>query len=357
MKKTFPDIAVDGTPQFMAHGLIARRDVGIAAETIGTIERHALRSPGLLPTKHRIGILSNPRSHRNRVRPATLPFDRPGFDAMVRSPRKLPDLSRALLDFAEAGIELLVVDGGDGTVRDVLTCAYPIFGANMPLLAVVPSGKTNALALDLGLPTDWTIVDAIEAAQRGTVKTRRPVDILRGGSSDPDLRGFLFGAGAFVRATGLAQRTHKAGAVNGLAVGLSLAWGIAQTMFGGRDNEWRAGERMRIGVEGRPAMERDFYILFGSTLERLPLNVKPFGRVREGLKMLAVDAPPSWMPISVPMLLSGAGTDWLDRVGYHRGDPASFTLSLDGGFILDGELYAGGDMTVRQGEPLQFVTP
>lgn len=357
MKKTFSEIAVDGTPQLMAHGLIARRDVGIAAETIGTIERRALRARGIRAAKHRIGILSNPRSHRNRAHAFSPAVDGLGFDAMVRTPRKLPDLSRALLDFADAGIEVLIVDGGDGTVRDALTCAYPIFGSAMPLLAVVPSGKTNALALDLGLPVDWTVSDAIEAAERGRVKLRRPVDILRAGSTDPDLRGFLFGAGAFVRATGLAQRTHKAGAFNGLAVGLSLGWGIAQTMFGGRDNEWRAGERMRIAVEGCPAMERDFYILFGSTLERLPLNVKPFGAPREGLKMLAVDAPPALMPLSVPTLLSGASPGWLERAGYHRGDPTSFTLSLDGGFILDGELYAGGDMTVRQGEPLQFVIP
>lgn len=357
MKKTFPEIAIDLAPQFTAHGLVARRDVGIAAETIGTLERRAVRARGATSAKHRIGILSNPRSHRNRSQTFAPAADRMGFDAMVRSPRKLPDLSRALLDFADAGIELLVVDGGDGTVRDALTCAYPIFGDAMPLLAVVPSGKTNALALDLGLPADWTIADAIEAAERGRVRTRRPVDIVRAGSPGPDLRGFLFGAGAFVRATGLAQRTHKAGAFNGLAVGLSLGWGIAQTMFGGRDNDWRAGERMRIAVEGRPAMERDFYILFGSTLERLPLNVKPFGALREGLKMLAVDAPPAWMPLSVPALLSGASPRWLEKAGYHRGDPTSFSLSLDGGFILDGELYAGGDMTVRQGAPLRFVVP
>lgn len=357
MKKTFPEIAIDGPPRLMAHGLIARRDVGIAAETIGTIERRALRARGVRAAKHRIGILSNPRSHRNRAQSYLPSAEGLGFDVMIRSPRKLPDLSRALLDFADAGIEVLIVDGGDGTVRDALTCAYPIFGNAMPLLAVVPSGKTNALALDLGLPADWTISDAIHAAGKGAVTMRRPVEIVRAGSSDPDLRGFLFGAGAFVRATGLAQRTHKAGAFNGLAVGLSLGWGIAQTMFGGRRNPWRAGERMRIGVEGSAPMERDFYMLFGSTLERLPLNVKPFGALRDGLKMLAVDAPPAWMPFTVPALLSGASPAWLEKAGYHRGAPSSFTLSLDGGFVLDGELYAGGDMTVRPGDPLRFVTP
>ena len=63
-----------------------------------------------------------------------------------------------------------------------------------------------------------------------------------------DLHGFLLGAGAFVRATELAQRTHKAGAFNGVAVALAVVWGLLQTLFGRASGEWRRGEPMRIVV-------------------------------------------------------------------------------------------------------------
>jgi diacylglycerol kinase family enzyme len=306
----------------------------------------------------RVGIISNSRSHRNRVRgaeAAVVPADTPNL--LYRGPRTLPALAHALREFRDAGVELLIVDGGDGTVRDVLTCAHSIFEGAMPRLAVVPSGKTNALALDLGIPPEWTVQDALHASASGTVRTRASVEILRGDAKEPELCGFLFGAGAFVRATELAQRTHKAGAFNSFAVGISLFWGVAQTLFGGRDNDWRAGEPVRLQLDQGPAVDKTLYILFSSTLERLPLKVKPFGRVRPGLKMLTVDAPPLKMARAVPALLRGSEAAWLKKAGYHRDDVSSFTITLDGGFILDGELYEGGTVTVRQGAPLEFVTP
>jgi diacylglycerol kinase (ATP) len=306
----------------------------------------------------RTGIISNSRSHRNRVRGAeatTVPADTPNL--LYRGPRTLPALDHALREFRDAGIELLIVDGGDGTVRDVLTCAHGIFGGALPRLAVVPSGKTNALALDLGIPPEWTVQDALEAGVTGTTRTRASVEILRDGSQEPELCGFLFGAGAFVRATELAQRTHKAGAFNSFAVGISLFWGVAQTLFGGHANEWRAGERVRLQLDRATPADKTLYILFSSTLEQLPLKLKPFGKVRPGLKMLAIDAPPAQLARAVPALLRGSEAAWLEKAGYRRHDVSSFTITLDGGFILDGELYEGGTLTVRQSAPLEFVTP
>ncbi|MGN6376841.1 MAG: diacylglycerol/lipid kinase family protein [Sphingomonas sp.] len=227
----------------LMHGLVVHRDITAAANTKRVLERR-LSPPALSAVgRRRIGIISNARAHRNHLRgaePKVDPVLAP--DVLYRSPRTLPSLSRALLDFAEAQVELLIVCGGDGTVRDVITCASSIFTGRLPRMAVVPAGKTNALALDLGIPVDWTLADALAAAEGGRIEARSPIEVLRPGSVTADLRGFLFGAGAFVRGTGLAQRTHRAGAFSGLAVGLSLGWGVAQTLFGGRDNMWRAGE-------------------------------------------------------------------------------------------------------------------
>jgi diacylglycerol kinase family enzyme len=306
----------------------------------------------------RTGIISNSRSHRNRTRAAeamVVPADTPNL--LYRGPRTLPALAQALREFRDAEIELLIVDGGDGTVRDVLTCARGIFGSAMPRLAVVPSGKTNALALDLGIPPEWTVQDALAANTRSSFRTRASVEILRGDAQDPELCGFLFGAGAFVRATELAQRTHKAGAFNSFAVGISLFWGIAQTLFGGHANEWRAGEPMRLQLDRGDVETKTLYILFSSTLERLPLRLKPFGHERAGLKLLTVDAPPRNLARAVPALLRGSEAPRLRENGYRHHDVQSFTVTLDGGFILDGELYDGGTLTVRQGTPLEFVIP
>lgn len=259
--------------------------------------------------------------------------------------------------FAENRVEVLVVDGGDGTIRDVLSIAASYFPAGLPKLAIVPSGKTNALALDLGIPLDWSLDDALGAIVAGRIKRRSPLEIRYTAAARPHLRGFLFGAGAFVEATAIAQDVHGFGGYRGVAVGLSLASAIAQTVFGRAGNRWRRGFNARVTLNGCGEIEQSFYLILGSTLKRLPLKLRPFGRERAGLKLLGVDAPPRHVLATLPALLAGSEAAWLDRSGYHRCTTSSVRLEFDSGFVLDGETYPGGDLTLAEGEPLDFVVP
>lgn len=272
-------------------------------------------------------------------------------------PRNHAELHDVLASFAARHINLLVIDGGDGTVRDVISAAKRHFRHAFPRLAVVPSGKTNALALDLGIPNDWTITSALEAAHSGRVGLRSPIEISRRGESQTPIRGFLFGTGAFLRATALAQKTHRIGAFNGLAVGLSIAGSVAQTAFGGRDNVWRRGDMLRIEWQDGRVVEQPHYLALASTLMRLPTGIKPFGRVRDGLKLLTIDAPPRRLLTSVPTLLRGSEAASLERDGYHRTDVEQVGLTIETGFVLDGEAYPGGDLVLRRGDPIRFVVP
>ena len=303
----------------------------------------------------RVGIVCNPKSHLNRG--AQYAAGVPGADSvMVAAPRTRTALAETLAGFAARRIDLLVIDGGDGTVRDVLTCAEHLWKGVWPDIVVIPSGKTNALAIDLGIPTGWTLADALAAAKRSRRVERRPVEVARSDGSRP-LRGFLFGAGAFVKATELAQHTHRAGAFNGVAVGLALFGAVLQTMFGGARSAWRKGSAMALRLPGGEADQHPRYLLLASALRSLPLGLKPFGRPRDGMKLLSIDAPPRLLPITAPALLAGSEAPWMARMGYHHLDAASFEVTLDDGFILDGEHFAGGTLAVRQGPVLSFVVP
>jgi hypothetical protein len=302
----------------------------------------------------RVGIISNPRSRRNW----TVDLERKiGPGVLAAAPTTNEELVRTLRSFALSNLELLVIDGGDGTVRDVISAAIGIFGDALPPLALLPSGKTNALALDLDVPLGWTVEQAIAAHGAGRIQTRRPIEVSRAG--EEPIRGFIFGAGGFVLATELAQGTHRIGAIDGLAVGLSLVGAIAQTCFGGAANRWRGGERVEIfnHATGETSV-RDLYLLLGSTLRRLPLGIKPLGKTGEGLDVLAVDAPPRLLPVAAAAVVMGQEGGWLERLGYHHGhDLPAVRLTLKRGFILDGELFPGGTIDVRTGAAIRFVTP
>lgn len=301
----------------------------------------------------RIGVVHNVRARHNIDRPVIGFIDRTEF-AAPRSPQELDDV---LAGFASRGVNALVIDGGDGTVRDVMSKAGRHFEGTFPRVAIVPSGKTNALAHDLGVPRHWTAHDAVQAIHDGVVEERAPIEIRRDQTIVPDLRGFIFGAGAFVRATALAQRTHRVGAFNGLAVGLSIAGAVGQTILGGANNSWRQGEPMRVALADGTVVDRNQYLLFGSTLERLPLGIKPLGEPRPGLKLLRIDASPRWMVAAAPAVLRGSAAPWLRDAGYHIEDSARIDLHLGGDFILDGETFQGGALSLRQGEPIRFVVP
>lgn len=300
----------------------------------------------------RAGVIRNLKSHRNQAGPpAAAP---PGVLEAV--PEEPDDLYEALAWFAKSGVDLVVIDGGDGTVRDVLTRAPKAYGDNLPTFGVIPNGKTNALALDLGVPLG-TPVRAMLAAARDPAKRKRRacLEVVRPGEAVPEHRGFLFGMGAFVRGTELAQKTHGLGFFDNAAVAMTILGAAAKTLAGGPDDPWRRGEAARVALGDADPETRQWFLILAATLKRFPLALKPFGPPHEGLKVLAVEAPPRRLPAAVPALLQGSQAGWLERAGYRRRDVPQMALSFDGDFTLDGEIYQGGELTVRQGPDLEFV--
>lgn len=307
----------------------------------------------------RIAVIANQRSHRSGGgRPAGNVHLKQDPNLLYAAPDTREEMVDTIQSLVREKIDLLVINGGDGTVRDVMSAAAALFGARMPPIGLLPSGKTNALANDLGLPTGWDF-DAIRTAFRaGTITERAPVEIIYAGTDIP-LRGFILGVGAFVRATVLAQRTHRMGAFDGTAVALSVLGGIAQTCMGQANNPWRSGETIGYWNHDLQSMaDHRIYLLLMSTLRRFPLGLRPLGKDGDGLNVRVVDAPPRMLPIAAPAVLAGRSSPWLTRLGYHLlHDLPPAKIRLDNGFILDGELFPGGTMSIRAGSPLRFVVP
>lgn len=305
-----------------------------------------------------VAVISNPRSYRNKRRPLAVPDG-----VTVEAPRTRHELRRTLAAFKHDGVELVIVAGGDGTVRDVLTCGTDIWGETPPVIGVLPCGKTNALAIDLGVPDEWGISQMIAAWKAGSFVERPPIEIERVHEGRPVL-GFLFGAGVFVDATDLAQTTHRFGAVNNLAVALSIVGAVASTLMGGSNSPWRQGKSMAIRygedavlqAETAPNSTNNRFIMLASTMERLPLGLRIFGERRAGLKTLVVDAPPRRFLRVFARVLRGKPWNTMAAEGVHRVDTDELRIDLEGGFILDGERFPAGDYLLRKGAPVTFVT-
>lgn len=318
------------------------------------------RLPGEAP---RVGVIYNPRSHGNQGA---------DFDCglcphvHIAQPNDRSALPEALADFASRGIDLLVINGGDGTVRDVLTCGAPIFGRDWPAIAVLPKGKTNALTVDLGVPADWSLQSAIEAFDKGKRLRRRPIEISAiGAKAKSSVLGFILGAGAFTTATNAGQSAHRMGAFNSMAVAVTVIWAVLQWSLASRANPWRRGSRMSIRLGSRQApMAHSGHgdpewrqLLFASTLETLPAGIQPFGHLRKGLKVAVLDQIRRRSTAMLPAVLRGKVPARLRERGIHQISAPQFTLAIDDPFILDGEGFPAGEYEIKQGPELEFVTP
>lgn len=309
-----------------------------------------------------VGIVRNPRSHRNKGIPPELSDS---SNILTESPKSRPALRESLLDFAARGIDYLVIDGGDGTVRDVLTCGADIFGDVWPELIVLPKGKTNALAVDLGLPNHWSLAEALVAARGGAVVNRRPMRVSPVGKSGC-VQGFFLGAGAFTLGTEVGQGAHRYGVFNSFAVGLIIAWSIIQAIFGRAGNPWRSGTKMRLhdrknGMElphrgSGPSDER--FIMVATTFEKFPLGLRLFGEnVPSGLKLTMLDTPVRWMLMLLPVILLGFLPKFLQVRGVHRIATPAIDFEVGGAIILDGEAFPAYRYVVEEGPQLSFVVP
>ena len=302
----------------------------------------------------RVGVVRNPKSHANAKRgeEAATP------DAVLLvEPATRAALEQDLHAFANCGVGLLIIDGGDGTIRDVISLLPGIFGLDMPLIALLPSGKTNVLALDLGVPPDWTLTDAIAAArsESAVIKLRSPLEV-RWDDGRPSLLGFVFGLGAFVRATALAQSVHKLGAFHSISVAMSVLGALIGTVMGGKRDQWRSGVPLCLAIDGQETRTADRFLVMATTLKRLPFGLKPFGPPREGMKFLDVDAPPRRLPGAFPALLAGKDAAWLPRLGYRRGDAETLRITTNQSLVVDGDVYEGGcGVTVALAPPLKFL--
>lgn len=301
----------------------------------------------------RIGVVRNPKSHGNRAHP---PGPAPEGVRLVE-PFGRDALRAELETFAHEGLDLLVIDGGDGTVRDVISLLPHTFGEQLPLLAVLPSGKTNVLAIDLGAPNDWRLEEVLIAARQvePRIKERPPLRISWADGHRPCLQGFFFGVGAPVKATNLAQKTHKVGLFHNVAVAVTIATATLGALFGGARDEWREGVPARLTLDGEAQPGGERFAVVATALKRLPFGLKPFGAPREGLKLLDVDAPPRRLLKAVPLVLSGKAEPKLEGMGYRRRDPSQIGLGGGAPFVLDGETFEGGDLTIGLGPSLRFL--
>ena len=315
-----------------------------------------------------IGVISNERSHGNRkgAGAAAGLADGPQLRiARIRrsDPAGLIKLAEVLAEFAAQNVELIVVDGGDGTVRDILSRIDTAYGQNWPMIALLPSGKTNAIAADVGHSGQSEaglrrLLAARQAGSLGQMVTMRPALEVTGAAGQGRMRGFLFGYGAFSEGVRFAnEKIHPAGVNKGLAVVLSAAGAIKRGFAARKKTPEMAGTAAHLSVDGQTLGAPRSFVMLASTLDRLTPGIKPFWSDGRGdVNWLNVAAPVQRPVIGLGRMVMGRPKDWMRGCGYHSGRASAVEVRLDDDFVLDGELFPpDGHVRLAPSQPIRFV--
>jgi len=319
--------------------------------------------PGQRP---HIGVLINPLSGGNLNGLGSIRRiirDNPGvIHRDVQTPREVLD---ALLDFARRNVDLLAVNGGDGTVQAVLTNLFlhQPFSA-MPLLAVLQSGTTSMTARDVGFSGSRvkSLQKLFKWADTGDGEPKvvqRPVLQVQA-PGHQTYYGMFFGASAIYQGIEYFHRKVNTKGLRG-----ELGPGITILRFLWSAVRQRSGFippiPVSVTIDDKQAQNFDSFVVLVSTLERLFLGIHPYWGVESGpLHYTAVRAYPQHLLMALPALLRGRhsriGTN---ENGFYSHNAHEIKLSLGGGFTLDGQLYTPESQekptVVRYGGVANFI--
>ena len=297
----------------------------------------------------RIGMLNNPLSGGNRkglqkiqkaaatVRPEVLQRE-------VQTPA---DVSETLADFARQEVNIVVVNGGDGTVQAALTAIFHHrFFETKPALAVLPSaGTTSMIAGDVGLKGSrlsalQKLFSWARTNNDGATMIQRPVLKVQVPSLKTPIYGMFFGAAVIYQATHFClQKVHTRGVRGEIGAGVALARFLWAVLL--KDRKVVPPVPITIGLNQNVPQKQKYLLVLITTLQRLFLGLRPFwGSQIKPLHYTAVDAHPRHFLQALPAAMRGHQSRQVTPTnGYVSHNIDEARLTLDSGFNLDGELY------------------
>jgi diacylglycerol kinase (ATP) len=312
-----------------------------------------------------IGMITNPRSGGNKkgigeVR-EFVARNRGIHHGEAVTPAEIHGV---LSDFATRNVELLVVNGGDGTIQAVLTALYGrACFLRPPVLALLQAGTTSMLARDAGVRGKPVAALARILAWKGDTGNNRhailerPVLKLRQQGEAEPLCGMFFGAGAIPRGIELCHGSVNPRGVRGeLIPGLLIARLLLAVVNG--NDTLLPGTDMGVHFDGQPVRHDTYLFAMVSTLERLFLGLHPFwGGEDAPLHFTALRTKPPYLLRNLPFLVYGRRTATSSpENGFYSHNARQITLDFRGKFVIDGEIFeARAPLTIEAAGPARFL--
>ena len=304
-----------------------------------------------------IGVVSNPRARKNAVDPARIERLRRVLDSegVFREARTFEEIANIAREFRRSRIDILVIDGGDGTLHHTLSAFIPIYsGTDLPPIGLLRGGTMNTIASSLGIKG---LSEAILQRIISTIKGWAPLEVVRANTLMVNNRhGFIFGLGFPVSLLNAYYRGKGRGRWKTIRVLLEILSSTLERE--GAETNFFQPFKADIWLDGEKLPPGRYTAILGSTVEGVGLGFKPTRRAgeREDLfQILCLDMGPKRMGLNALKVL--LGMELRDEKLYDRMATRSvIKLEKPADMQIDGEIFMNQrDVRLRIGPAIRFI--
>tara|TARA_Y100001936_G_scaffold252558_1_gene312729 strand:+ start:15223 stop:16227 length:1005 start_codon:yes stop_codon:yes gene_type:complete len=317
----------------------------------------------------KIGLIFNPLSGRIRKNidkfraiiekiPATV----------IREANNKYEFKRAVIDFLDIEIDLLIIVAGDGTVQGILNTLFKEYpDREWPIFAIIPGGTTNMTALDLVKNDD--LVDSVRKLNECLLARIPPVFLKKHvlcieQSGVDKVYGMFFAIGVIARAVIFSRSSIKRVGITGeIYSGLIMVYYVIGLIFGRCEGAWAPANTKIVRI-GRKSSKGPNSTLFVSALDRLLFNTRPYwGEEKDPLHVTFVkqyrQKSIGKYIGSIWTLISGKSRRFKKYDGYHSYNLRMIEMEVDDDYIVDGESYyaenKNGPLRISAVGPITFL--
>lgn len=317
-----------------------------------------------------VALLSNPNSTGNRsILPEVRSFCMKNSDVFHYEVDDAGQIAKALESIARVKPKVLVINGGDGTVQAALTELHQggYFGETPPPVAVLPNGKTNLIALDLGaegnpLKALERIVEMAKHDLHEHLVDRELIALSDGEEGSKVVLGmFLGGAGLSEFILYCRHKIYPLGLPNVASHVLTAFAALASALFGLRAKFLPdRPSPIKISLIREGQYSGTFAVLIVTTLEKL-LLMRRFaqnGQNKGRLQFMAIEQQTGAIIRFIFSVLFGRlGKNAQKGIHLEQGD----MIRIEGqnsNVLMDGELFQAQDghpIVLKSTKPVSFL--
>ncbi len=308
----------------------------------------------------RIGVLINPRAGRVSKDPGLVERLREIVSAeQLRVTSDAAAIAPALEEFRNAGIETLVIVGGDGSGCAALTTLLEIWPTDrLPALIFAGGGTINTVPRSLGVadPPDRVLRDMTHNPDQVSETIRSPICVTR--PDGPTVAGMIFANGVAPRFLEYYYKETSLGAWGAFDAVINCA---GSALFGGKLGK-RVFSRFsaRLEIDGKLQETAEFSTIVAGSVQHVGLGFRilptagdvpdRFHLATTGWSGLDIALRLPGLRLELPSHINGIDHASAKRVVIHTEEPVPYTV--------DAELFEGASPLILEAGPaIRFFQP